>query len=58
MRYTTLGYGDVTLPARWRLLGPLEGAVGVLMFAWSTGILAAALNQVYRPAAPPAREPG
>jgi hypothetical protein len=48
----------VTLPARWRLLGPLEGAVGVLMFAWSTGILAAALNQVYRPAAPPAREPG
>jgi voltage-gated potassium channel len=55
--YTTLGYGDVTLPARWRLLGPLEGAVGVLMFAWSTGVLAAALNLAYRPAAVPGREP-
>jgi hypothetical protein len=52
--YTTLGYGDVTLPREWRLLGPLEGAAGVLMFGWSTGILAAALNQVYRRAAPPA----
>jgi hypothetical protein len=50
--YTTLGYGDVTLPAQWRLLGPIEGAAGILMFGWSTGILAAALNQVYRPARP------
>ena len=22
--YATVGYGDVTLPSRWRLLGPLE----------------------------------
>lgn len=52
--YTTLGYGDVTLPGDWRLLGPIEGAAGILMFGWSTGILAAALNQVYRAAAPEA----
>src|SRR5689334_22917564 len=36
--YTTLGYGDVVLPPSWRLLGPFEGAVGILMFGWSTGI--------------------
>jgi hypothetical protein len=46
--YTTLGYGDVVLPQQWRLLGPLEGAVGVLLFGWSTGVLVAALGVVYR----------
>lgn len=45
--YTTLGYGDVVLPARWRLLGPFEGAVGILMFGWSTGIMVAALSTIY-----------
>jgi hypothetical protein len=29
--YTTVGYGDVLLPERWRLLGPIEAAVGILM---------------------------
>jgi hypothetical protein len=45
--YTTTGYGDVLLAAPWRLLGPLEGAVGVLMFGWSTGLLVAAIGVVY-----------
>jgi hypothetical protein len=45
--YTTLGYGDVVLPATWRLLGPFEGAVGILMFGWSTGIMAAAITRIY-----------
>jgi len=37
--YTTVGYGDVVLPVRWRLLGPLEAMLGMLMFGWSTGVL-------------------
>lgn len=45
--YTTVGYGDVVLAARWRLLGPIEGAVGILMFGWSTGIMVAVINRVY-----------
>lgn len=45
--YTTLGYGDVVLPASWRLLGPFEGAVGILMFGWSTGIMVAAITRIY-----------
>jgi len=45
--YTTLGYGDVVLPMSWRLLGPFEGAVGILMFGWSTGIMVAAITRIY-----------
>src|ERR1700719_721401 len=28
--YATVGYGDATLPSRWRLLGPLESMAGAL----------------------------
>jgi hypothetical protein len=45
--YTTVGYGDVVLPQPWRLLGPLEAAVGVLMLGWSTGILVAVIGMMY-----------
>ncbi len=45
--YTTVGYGDVVLPASWRILGPFEGAVGILMFGWSTGIMVTALTRIY-----------
>jgi hypothetical protein len=49
--YTTVGYGDVLLPGPWRLLGPLEAAVGVLMLGWSTGVLVAVLGRIYGRAA-------
>ena len=45
--YTTVGYGDVVLPEPWRLLGPLEAAVGVLMLGWSTGILVAVIGMIH-----------
>jgi len=45
--YTTVGYGDVVLPAPWRLLGPIEAGVGILMFGWSTGIMVAAISKIY-----------
>lgn len=45
--YTTLGYGDVVLPAEWRLLGPIEAATGILMFGWSTGVMVAAITRIY-----------
>ena len=46
MSYTTVGYGDVVLPAPWRLLGPIEAAVGILMFGWSTAIIVAAITRM------------
>jgi voltage-gated potassium channel len=45
--YTTVGYGDVLLPTAWRLLGPIEAAVGVLMLGWSTSVIVAAVQRIY-----------
>lgn len=45
--YTTVGYGDVIPPVSWRLIGPIEAAVGVLMLGLSTGIIVAAVQRIY-----------
>jgi hypothetical protein len=37
--YSTVGYGDLVLPARWRLLGPIESVAGVLMCGLSASFL-------------------
>ena len=39
VNYTTLGYGDVTPLAKWRLLGPMTAMNGMLMFGWSTALI-------------------
>jgi hypothetical protein len=44
--YTTLGYGDIILSDRWRLLGPLEAINGVLLFGLSTAVMFAALSRL------------
>jgi hypothetical protein len=45
--YTTVGYGDILPAAQWRLLGPIEAAVGILMLGWSTGVIVAAVQRIY-----------
>lgn len=45
--YTTVGYGDVLPSVSWRLLGPIEAAVGILMLGWSTSIIVAAVQRIY-----------
>ena len=45
--YTTVGFGDVLPPVSWRLLGPSEAVVGVLMLGWSTSIIVAAVQRMY-----------
>jgi voltage-gated potassium channel len=37
--YATVGYGDVVLPLRWHMLGPLESIMGVLMCGLSVSLL-------------------
>ena len=39
VNYTTLGYGDITPLASWRLLGPMTAMNGVLLFGWSTAVI-------------------
>ena len=37
--YATIGYGDFVLPKEWRLVGPVEGLIGILMCGLSTAFL-------------------
>lgn len=43
--YTTVGYGDVHLSSTWRMLGPIESGIGVLMFGWSIALMVAILGR-------------
>ena len=44
--YTTLGDSTTVLSARWRLLGPIEAADGMLMFGVSTAIIFAVIHRL------------
>ena len=44
--YTALGYGDLVLSARWRILGPLEAINGLLLIGLSTAGMFAVLNRL------------
>lgn len=46
--YTTIGYGDVVLPRRWRLLGGIEGVSGVLLCGLSTAFIFAIVNALFQ----------
>jgi hypothetical protein len=44
--YATVGYGDVVLPSNWRMLGPLESIIGVLMCGISVSVLFAIVTRL------------
>jgi voltage-gated potassium channel len=44
--YATVGYGDVVLPWKWRMLGPLESIIGVLMCGISVSLLFAIVTRL------------
>src|ERR1700726_816756 len=44
--YATVGYGDIVLPSNWRMLGPLESIIGVLMCGISGSLLFAAVTRL------------
>jgi hypothetical protein len=46
VNFATLGYGDIVMSEKRRLLGALEAANGVLMFALTTGFLYTILSGV------------
>ncbi len=39
VNYTGLGFGDIVLYDRWRLLCGIEAMNGILLFGWSTALL-------------------
>jgi hypothetical protein len=44
--YTTLGYGEGTLPHQWRLLAPMIAISGLFAFGWTTSVLMNLVAQV------------
>jgi len=43
--FTSLGYGDVVLDGRMRLLAPLQAANGLMMFGITTALFISAIQQ-------------
>jgi voltage-gated potassium channel len=46
--YSTIGYGDVVLPGRWRLLGGIEGISGVLLCGLSGAFIFTVVNTLFQ----------
>ena len=46
VNYTSLGYGDIVMSERWRLLGPLEAMTGVLLFGISAATVFAVMSRL------------
>lgn len=44
--YTTLGYGDITLPPVWRVMSGFEAMNGILLFGWSTAMFYAVVQRI------------
>lgn len=48
VNFATLGYGDVVMSDKHKLLGPLEAANGAIMFGVSTAIMVGATQDMMR----------
>ncbi|TDQ72289.1 potassium channel family protein [Sphingobacterium yanglingense] len=46
--FTTIGYGDVTIDSEWRILAGLEGINGIMLIGWSTAMVFAFLQVLFR----------
>ena len=46
VNYSSLGYGDIVMSMRWRLLGPLEAIDGIVMFGISTALIFALMMRL------------
>jgi hypothetical protein len=47
VNFAALGYGDIVMSEKWRLLGALEAANGVLMFGLSAGTILSVMNRIF-----------
>lgn len=46
--FTSLGFGDVTLGPQWRILSGMEALNGVILVGWTTALLYAVLQRVWK----------
>ena len=43
--FTTVGYGDITLAAPWRVLSGIEALNGIMLVGWTTALLFAVVQR-------------
>jgi hypothetical protein len=48
VNFSSLGYGDIVMSEKWRLLGAMEATGGILMFGISTGVGLAVFSTLIR----------
>jgi hypothetical protein len=48
VNFTSLGYGDVVMSARWKLMGPLEAVNGILMLGMTSAGLVAIMQHLIK----------
>ena len=48
VNFASLGYGDIVMSKRWKLLGPLEAVNGVLMLGMTSAALMVILQQLIK----------
>ncbi len=46
--FTTLGYGDVVLVGKWRMLASIQAANGVIIFGWTTALIFLWIQMIYQ----------
>ncbi len=49
VNFTSLGYGDIVMSERWRLLGAFEAANGILMFGLSASAILSVMTRLLHP---------
>jgi len=47
VNFASLGYGDIVMGEKWRLLGAIEASNGVLMFGLSAGTLLSVMSALF-----------
>lgn len=45
--YTTVGFGDLVVEERWRLLGSCISADGLMLFGWTIAFLYEIMNKIH-----------
>jgi hypothetical protein len=48
VNFTSLGYGDVVMSTRWKLMGPLEAVNGILMLGMTSAALVAIMQHLIK----------
>jgi hypothetical protein len=46
VNFASLGYGDIVMSEKWRLLGAIEASTGVLMFGLSAGAMLSIMTRI------------